>query len=122
MADDGPPPMPFQHINPGIFCLEPLAKCGATRQSCWPFAPWTEWQSNCPGQTKPRSNQNRIAPVAFHFFGPIWIVLNHVGVSSMFHPKNLIRIAGAVCLAILLSACVIEPAWGPYRHHHHDGY
>jgi hypothetical protein len=40
----------------------------------------------------------------------------------MFHPKHLIRIAGAVCLAILLSGCVVEPLWGPYRHHHHDGY
>jgi PBP1b-binding outer membrane lipoprotein LpoB len=33
--------------------------------------------------------------------------------------KHVIRIAGAVCLALLLSGCVIEPAWGPYHHHHH---
>jgi hypothetical protein len=31
--------------------------------------------------------------------------------------KHLIRTAGAVCLAVLLSGCVIEPAWGPYHHH-----
>ena len=37
----------------------------------------------------------------------------------MFHPKPLIRIAGAVCLAILLSGCVIEPAWGPHWGHWH---
>jgi hypothetical protein len=41
----------------------------------------------------------------------------------MFYPKHLIRTAAAVCLALLLSGCVIEPAWGPYwHHHHHDGY
>ena len=41
----------------------------------------------------------------------------------MFHPKHLIRVAGAVCLAILLSGCVIEPAWGPdYGHPHRWGY
>ena len=33
--------------------------------------------------------------------------------------KHLIRTVGAVCLALLLSGCVIEPAWGPYYHHHH---
>jgi hypothetical protein len=32
--------------------------------------------------------------------------------------KHVIRTAGAVCLAILLSGCVIAPAWGPYHHHH----
>ena len=36
--------------------------------------------------------------------------------------EQLIRIAGAVCLAILLSGCVIEPAWGPYYHNPHYGY
>jgi hypothetical protein len=35
----------------------------------------------------------------------------------MVNPKHLIRIAGAICVAILLSGCVIEPAWGPYYHH-----
>jgi hypothetical protein len=34
---------------------------------------------------------------------------------SMFHLKHLIRVAGGVCLAILLSGCVIAPA--PYYHH-----
>ena len=33
--------------------------------------------------------------------------------------KHLIRTVGAVCFALLLSGCVIEPAWGPYYHHHH---
>ena len=33
--------------------------------------------------------------------------------------KHLIRTVGAVCLALLLSGCIIEPAWGPYYHHHH---
>jgi hypothetical protein len=37
----------------------------------------------------------------------------------MARPKPLLRTVGAVCLAILLSGCVIEPAWGPYWHHHH---
>jgi hypothetical protein len=36
--------------------------------------------------------------------------------------KFVTRIAGAVGLALLLSGCVIEPAWGPYHHHHHYGY
>ena len=37
--------------------------------------------------------------------------------------KYLIRTVGAVCLAVLLSGCVIEPAWGPYYHHpHYDRY
>jgi hypothetical protein len=41
----------------------------------------------------------------------------------MFRPKHLIRVAGAICLAILLSGCVVEPAWGPYYGHpHHWGY
>jgi hypothetical protein len=36
--------------------------------------------------------------------------------------KTLIRTA-AVCLTILLSGCVIAPAWGPYYHpHHYYGY
>jgi hypothetical protein len=63
-----------------------------------------------------------IAPVAFHFSGIISILLNKPGVLSMFHPKYLMRAAGAVCLAILLSGCVVEPAWGPYYHHPHWGY
>ena len=33
--------------------------------------------------------------------------------------KHLIRTIGAVCLALLLSGCVIESAWGPYHHHHY---
>jgi hypothetical protein len=39
----------------------------------------------------------------------------------MLRSKHLIRAAGAVCLAILLSGCIIEPAWGPHWHHgyHH---
>jgi hypothetical protein len=37
----------------------------------------------------------------------------------MFHRKYLIRVAGGVCLAILLSGCVIDPTWGPYYHHPH---
>lgn len=37
--------------------------------------------------------------------------------------KLLARAAGAVGLAILLSGCVIEPAWGPgYYHHPHYHY
>ena len=32
--------------------------------------------------------------------------------------KHLMRTVGAVCLALLLSGCVIAPAWGPYYHHH----
>jgi hypothetical protein len=32
--------------------------------------------------------------------------------------KHLIRTVGVVCLALLLSGCVIEPAWGPHFHHH----
>ena len=37
--------------------------------------------------------------------------------------KHCIRIAGAFGLAILVSGCVIVPAWGPYHHHHHyEGY
>lgn len=35
----------------------------------------------------------------------------------MFHTKLLVRIASALGLAIMLSGCVIEPAWGPYYHH-----
>lgn len=33
--------------------------------------------------------------------------------------KHLIKATGAICLAILLSGCVIEPGWGPFYHHHH---
>jgi hypothetical protein len=41
----------------------------------------------------------------------------------MFRPKQLIRIVGAACLAILVSGCVIAPAPGPYwGHPHHWGY
>jgi hypothetical protein len=41
----------------------------------------------------------------------------------MFRSKYLVQAAGAVCLAILLSGCVVEPAWGPYYHHpHYWGY
>jgi hypothetical protein len=37
----------------------------------------------------------------------------------MFHPKQLIRLAGTICVAIMLSGCVVAPAWGPYWHPHH---
>jgi PBP1b-binding outer membrane lipoprotein LpoB len=37
--------------------------------------------------------------------------------------KILFRSASALCLAVLLSGCVIAPAWGPYYHpHHYYGY
>lgn len=37
--------------------------------------------------------------------------------------KNLIRTAGVLGVAVLLSGCVIAPAWGPYHHHrYYDGY
>jgi hypothetical protein len=38
--------------------------------------------------------------------------------------KSLIRTAAAVCLTVLLSGCVIAPAWepGPYHHPHHYYY
>jgi hypothetical protein len=36
--------------------------------------------------------------------------------------KHLIRTAAALSLAILLSGCVVYPAWGPYGHPHHWGY
>jgi hypothetical protein len=61
-------------------------------------------------------------PLRFVFSLPFWKWLNTWSL-SMFHLKGLIRTAGAVCLAILLSGCVIEPAWGPYYGHpHHWGY
>ena len=35
----------------------------------------------------------------------------------------LLRSAGALCLAVLLSGCVVVPAYGPYYHpHHYYGY
>ncbi len=34
----------------------------------------------------------------------------------------LIRTAVAVGFAIMLSGCVVYPAWGPYYHPHHWGY
>ncbi len=34
--------------------------------------------------------------------------------------NTLIRSAVALCLAILLSRCVIVPVRGPYHHPHHD--
>lgn len=36
--------------------------------------------------------------------------------------KNLIRTAAAVCLAALLSGCVIAPAWGPGPYYHPHRY
>lgn len=36
--------------------------------------------------------------------------------------KYLIRSVAALGLAIMLSGCVIYPAWGPYHHSHHWGY
>lgn len=32
--------------------------------------------------------------------------------------KPLIRAALAAAMAMLLSGCVVEPAWGPYYYHH----
>jgi hypothetical protein len=34
----------------------------------------------------------------------------------------LVRTAVAVGFAIMLSGCVVYPAWGPYYHPHHWGY
>ncbi|HQT77701.1 MAG TPA: hypothetical protein PLD10_11670 [Rhodopila sp.] len=31
--------------------------------------------------------------------------------------KPLIRATIAIAMAMLLSGCIIEPAWGPYYHH-----
>jgi hypothetical protein len=42
-----------------------------------------------------------------------------MGNLPMFHFKRLIRTTAAICLAMLLTGCVIEPAWGPYHYHHH---
>lgn len=39
----------------------------------------------------------------------------------MFSFKRLIRVAGALGLAVLVSGCVIAPAWGPYHHHYYHG-
>jgi hypothetical protein len=36
--------------------------------------------------------------------------------------KYLIRTVGVLCLALLLSGCIIEPGWGPYYHHPHYWY
>jgi hypothetical protein len=44
------------------------------------------------------------------------------GVISMPPIKHLIRTAAALGLAIMLSGCVVYPAWGPYYHPHHWGY
>jgi hypothetical protein len=70
---------------------------------------------------------NRIAPVAFRFFCHIYFVSSQYGVPCMFSSKRMMRVAGAVCMALLvsglLSGCVIEPAWGPYYHHpYYRGY
>lgn len=42
----------------------------------------------------------------------------------MRYVKAALRVAGAVCLGVMLSGCVIEPAWGPgyYHHLHYWGY
>ena len=32
--------------------------------------------------------------------------------------KRLIKTAAAFGIAIMLSGCVVYPAWGPYYHHH----
>jgi hypothetical protein len=32
--------------------------------------------------------------------------------------KHLIRTTAALGVAIMLSGCIIAPAWGPYHHHH----
>ncbi len=37
----------------------------------------------------------------------------------MFLPRHLIRVAGIVGLAILLSGCVVEPGWGGHWGHWH---
>ncbi len=35
------------------------------------------------------------------------------------HRANiLIRMAAALGVMVMLSGCVIAPAWGPYHHHH----
>lgn len=33
--------------------------------------------------------------------------------------KRLFKSTAVIGPAILLSGCVIEPAWGPYHHHHY---
>jgi hypothetical protein len=59
-----------------------------------------------------RSNPvlNCIAPVAFHSLRSTWHALQHQERATMPAMKHVIRTAGAVCLAILLSECVIVPA------------
>jgi hypothetical protein len=47
---------------------------------------------------------------------------NISGVTPMLPVKNLLRTAAALGLAIMLSGCVIYPAWGPYYHPHHWGH
>jgi hypothetical protein len=37
----------------------------------------------------------------------------------MSHLKSLFRVVSAVCLALIVSGCVVEPAWGPYYHPHY---
>jgi hypothetical protein len=37
--------------------------------------------------------------------------------------KHLLQTAAALCFALMLSGCVVYPAWGPYYHpHHYWGY
>lgn len=41
----------------------------------------------------------------------------------MVHPKSLLKAAGAICLALMLSGCIIAPCCGGgYYHHPHWGY
>lgn len=37
----------------------------------------------------------------------------------MHQSKRLLRTVGALALAIVLSGCVVVPAWGPYYGHPH---
>jgi hypothetical protein len=36
--------------------------------------------------------------------------------------RTLIKTAAALGIAVMLSGCVVYPAWGPYYHPHHWGY
>jgi hypothetical protein len=62
--------------------------------------------------------QEHIAPVALRF---IWskLEVHQPGVRIMLPVKYLIKTAATLGLAIMLSGCVIYPAWGPYYHPHH---
>jgi hypothetical protein len=40
----------------------------------------------------------------------------------MFKLRPFVRVIGALCVAMMLAGCVVEPAWGPYYHHPHYHY